>query len=1281
MFSRGSICILLLGLFSQIIAQNWNFYEGPWCAKDLIDVAVGAHNGNVVVYAVNKDYSLAKSTNEGQSWTILLTDVDIRCVTCDPNEANRVYIGCLSADEGIRYSPDGGVIWLPKNTGLPPTFTPTNIAMRDQNHIVLGLEPQSATEYSVYYWDINHWEPAVFPTPEYKGFRVTDLKWDSRPGYEPYIYASSDTVAQGGNQNFIGVYHSINDGHNWTQIGHPDPGQPQGYMSCAEALSVDCGGNGYIYAGYRPHGGSHDDGGVMRTTDGGANWEIVLQRNWLPVNDVLGDLTNPDKVYAAFGSSDDYSYDGAGIFLYDGASWNAFNEGLTDLYTNVLATLQVGLQYHLYLGTDNSCYIRNLSSPTEDWFERVKGMHKPTVIAVEPRIPNFFAFSDRANYASLDNGANWSTRSAVARSSENFSAEVHPSSNNEMLKWTKVWVPNPPPDHAAHQIDHSSDGGLLWRATYIEHDPELPSIPDFAYGYYPNDPTHKVYTFNNTYRTIYRQLLSSSDFGNSWNEYNTPYHYVYITSLACDPNYDCENHIYITGFETYESQDGGSHWTIRSMVHDYMGAMITFKPTDGSGLDSELLQEWESSSGSYPTFSKTSDFGQNWIDISAIEEYQLGPFIIDPEEPSLVYTAPLDPNTNYSDVYLSVDYCRVWLLDSRGLPDVRVWDLEVDPNSPQYLYAGTDSGIYYYDPPFNKHMVSSSSQATSINNGKKMLRGGINNFWVTYESGNVIYAVHSSDGGQTWSQKMEIGEGINPVISSNPDLETPNPGIMWRVQNNRDTLYFSRHITDHQWTTPVAIVTTDSDYGPPSFIIGNDNIGRVVYEMDNRIFYTQFNIFTPVPTTDPHIGSGSNPSIGFMIPGSLNPEIHVIWEDNGKIRYRSRPILGTWSEEETIFTNNSTHPSIEIAGTNVYVVWERLGDIYYRYAVYRNGDHYWSRYEIPCPTADGSFYPVLTGGSVISWTEFVEQAYYDIYFCYYDAGIGWIGPINMSASTQPSKYSHITHKQVLDRTTVYFVWTEGNADILGLYDIVFDTYSFGGINLDADLPFYVAQGGDTTASPFNLQREGYIQYGTHPYKRIDYDAEYLEYQFELLNPEREYALAAYAYQEGYNNLPITVRVDNILIGGITLPPDTLIICKHMLPLELYTDSAVNIKIFGNDAVSAALVIYEYENDSTGGGGPQSLGDLPLNFDSPIMNVFPNPVQKEINIQYTLFRETKVNLSIFDVAGRSVRNVISKNQISGTYHKSLSIVNLPQGVYFIKLDTSDDAIVQKVIFIK
>jgi hypothetical protein len=226
----------------------------------------------------------------------------------------------------------------------------------------------------------------------------------------------------------------------------------------------------------------------------------------------------------------------------------------------------------------------------------------------------------------------------------------------------------------------------------------------------------------------------------------------------------------------------------------------------------------------------------------------------------------------------------------------------------------------------------------------------------------------------------------------------------------------------------------------------------------------------------------------------------------------------------------------------------------------------------------------------------------------------------------------------------------------------------------------VAVGGEEEPSPFNLHREGYIQFGSEPYKKIDYDSAYLEYQFGDLNPEHKYALAAYAYQEGYNNLPITVQVDNILIGDINLPPDTLIVCKEILPLNLYADSAINLKIFGNDAVSAALVIYEYESDSTGGGGPQSAGDLPFNT-GPMLSIYPNPVQRVINIQYTVPSDGKVNLSIFDVAGRMVRNIANENQVSGAYNKRFNITDLAQGVYFIKLDTEGQSTVKKAVFLK
>jgi hypothetical protein len=311
MLKKGVIFILSLGLCA-LVSGDWSFYEGPWCAKDLIDVAVGIYNGDVVIYAVNKDYSLVKSTDEGQSWTTPLPDIDIRCVTCNPNDANDVYVGCLSADGGIQYSPDGGVIWLPRNSNLPASFTPSAIAMRDAQHIVLGLDPHNYDEISIYYWDVNQWTAATFPTSEYTGFRITNLKWNPRSGLEEYIYASSDKVASGGNDNYIGVYRSENNGVNWSQIGQPDPEQP-GYMMRAEALSVCCALNGCIFAGYRPEGDN-------------------------PVTDVLGDPINPDKVYAAFGSGP-YSFSGLGVYrnMSSGeiALWHPFNQGLTDLFSTL----------------------------------------------------------------------------------------------------------------------------------------------------------------------------------------------------------------------------------------------------------------------------------------------------------------------------------------------------------------------------------------------------------------------------------------------------------------------------------------------------------------------------------------------------------------------------------------------------------------------------------------------------------------------------------------------------------------------------------------------------------------------------------------------------------------------------------------------------------------------------------------------------------------------------------------------------------------------------------
>jgi len=208
MFKRG--LFLILGLCALTAADSWSFYGGPWCAKNLTDVAVGMANTTPVIYGVNLDYSLVKSTDEGQSWTVLMSGLHIRCVACNPGNADEVYVGLQSGD--------GGDTWVERNDGLTPPFVPSAIAMRDAQDIVLGLDPLNANEHSIYYWNVNQWI-AAWIVGDKTGIRVTDLKWDPRSGYEWYIYASSDKVASGGNHDYIGVYRSTNNGEDWVQIG------------------------------------------------------------------------------------------------------------------------------------------------------------------------------------------------------------------------------------------------------------------------------------------------------------------------------------------------------------------------------------------------------------------------------------------------------------------------------------------------------------------------------------------------------------------------------------------------------------------------------------------------------------------------------------------------------------------------------------------------------------------------------------------------------------------------------------------------------------------------------------------------------------------------------------------------------------------------------------------------------------------------------------------------------------------------------------------------------
>jgi hypothetical protein len=66
------------------------------------------------------------------------------------------------------------------------------------------------------------------------------------------------------------------------------------------------------------------------------------------------------------------------------------------------------------------------------------------------------------------------------------------------------------------------------------------------------------------------------------------------------------------------------------------------------------------------------------------------------------------------------------------------------------------------------------------------------------------------------------------------------------------------------------------------------------------------------------------------------------------------------------------------------------------------------------------------------------------------------------------------------------------------------------------------------------------------------------------------------------------------------------------------------------------------------------------------NNFPNPFNPETKIQYSLPENAKVHLSVYDVIGRQVAELVNEEQSAGYYEKTFTGFNLSSGIYFYRI---------------
>ncbi|HYG53437.1 MAG TPA: T9SS type A sorting domain-containing protein, partial [Flavobacteriales bacterium] len=79
-----------------------------------------------------------------------------------------------------------------------------------------------------------------------------------------------------------------------------------------------------------------------------------------------------------------------------------------------------------------------------------------------------------------------------------------------------------------------------------------------------------------------------------------------------------------------------------------------------------------------------------------------------------------------------------------------------------------------------------------------------------------------------------------------------------------------------------------------------------------------------------------------------------------------------------------------------------------------------------------------------------------------------------------------------------------------------------------------------------------------------------------------------------------------------------------------------------------------------------------------LNVYPNPFDKQINIQYELKEAGMVNLVLYDVSGKQVNSLLNHYRSTGMHEWTLDVSGLNSGVYVVKMEVNGQSGTIKVV---
>lgn len=197
-----------------------------------------------------------RSTDQGSSWNPVTSGIaagtsSVLLFAVDPNNPSIVF---AESDSGLYKSVDAGVSWNLSDSSLPPNVTSLAVDPTNSNRVFAGVVG------GVYRSDDAgaSWVRASNGFPQTADITISELELTT---IDPaIIYA--DVRGPSLERTTTGLYRSYNAGANWSRIiASPST------SGAFSALAVNTAMPNIVYAGF--------DGGVLRTDNGGANWEDI----------------------------------------------------------------------------------------------------------------------------------------------------------------------------------------------------------------------------------------------------------------------------------------------------------------------------------------------------------------------------------------------------------------------------------------------------------------------------------------------------------------------------------------------------------------------------------------------------------------------------------------------------------------------------------------------------------------------------------------------------------------------------------------------------------------------------------------------------------------------------------------------------------------------------------------------------------------------------------------------------------------------------------------------